>query len=407
MQVVDQAGSMVLIATIFWKPRVPRSRAAHTLAMPPLAMGNTAKATVPVAAAASDDFGLQSLDLRYTKVSGMGEQFEFVEGTLPLDIAKETGQSWKGKGAIALGRLGLQPGDALVYRVVARDRRPGDGGSASSDTFFIEVAGPGQVALEGFELPPDRERYALSQQMIVLKIQRLRAREAAMARDAVQQETTSIAAEQRAVRANFIFLMGGQVEDEEQEAEQSHEIQEGRLENSARREINSAIQYMSHAEQALIAVDSGTGLAAGQGRGRRVQRAFGRNRYFLRTLPVRSRVDPSRRLTGELKEASNWRRELDPAAVDRRTGEARRILSRLLAAMPESVEQRRKARTRSAALGEEALAVDPASAEWQEISQALRELGSSIAMKQAVNPPTGGRWERASRCWWLPPRSHR
>ena len=43
-------------------------------------------------------------------------------------------------------------------------------GSPSSDTFFIEIAGPGQVALAGFELPPDRERYALSQQMIVLKL---------------------------------------------------------------------------------------------------------------------------------------------------------------------------------------------------------------------------------------------
>ena len=329
------------------------------------------KATIPLAASATDDFGLQSLDLRYTKVSGSGEQFQFVEGTLPLDVTRESNQSWKGKGAIALGPLGLQPGDALVYRVVARDRRPGGGGVSSSDSFFIEVAGPGQVALEGFDLPPDRVRYALSQQMIVLKIQRLRAREASMARDAVQQQTALIAAEQRAVRANFVFLMGGQVEDEEQEAEQSHEIQEGRLENSARREINTAIQYMSHAEQALVAVDSGKALPPAKSAVDALQRAFGRNRYFLRTLPVRSRVDPSRRLSGDLKEASGWRRDIDRVEVDRTTREARRFLSRLLALARTIDERGHVSPAVFNGLAEEALAVDPASPQWQNIARMI------------------------------------
>ena len=76
----------------------------------------------------------------------------------------------------------------MIYRIVGRDERPGDAGLASSETFFIEVAGPGQVALAGFELPPDRERYALSQQMIVLKLERLRAREKTLDRATLEQE---------------------------------------------------------------------------------------------------------------------------------------------------------------------------------------------------------------------------
>ena len=144
----------------------------------------------------------------------------------------------------------------MIYRIVGRDERPGDAGLASSETFFIEVAGPGQVALEGFELPPDRERYALSQQMIVLKLERLRAREQTIDRATLEQEVGNIAAEQRAVRANFMFLMGGQVEDEEEEAEHSHEIQEGRLENTARREIVDAIQHMGRVEVGLAAVNT-------------------------------------------------------------------------------------------------------------------------------------------------------
>ena len=196
-----------------------------------------AKPVIALAAGATDDFGLQSLELRYTKVSGSGEQFEFKEGTLPLAIARSSPREWKATAELALSRIGLEPGDAMIYRVVGRDERPGDAGAASSETFFIEVAGPGQVALAGFELPPDRERYALSQQMIVLKLERLRAREKGLDRSVLEQEVGNLAAEQRAVRANFVFLMGGQIEDEEAEAEHSHEIQEGRLENTARREI--------------------------------------------------------------------------------------------------------------------------------------------------------------------------
>ncbi len=92
--------------------------------------------------------------------------------------------------------------------------------------------------------------------MIVLKLERLRAREKTLDRATLEQEVGNIAAEQRAVRANFVFLMGGQVEDEEAEAEHSHEIQEGRLENTARREIIDAIQYMGKVEIGLAAIST-------------------------------------------------------------------------------------------------------------------------------------------------------
>ncbi len=142
------------------------------------------------------------------------------------------------------------------------------------------MAGPGQVALAGFELPPDRERYALSQQMIVLKLERLRAREKTLDRATLEQEVGNISAEQRAVRANFVFLMGGHVEDEEAEAEHSHEIQEGRLENTARREIVDAIQHMGKVEVGLAAINTTAALPPARAAVEALQRAFGRNRYI-------------------------------------------------------------------------------------------------------------------------------
>jgi len=344
-----------------------------------------AKTPVAVAASASDDFGVHSLEIRYTKVSGTGEQFEFEEGTLPVTVTRESDVAWKAGGQIPIASLKLEPGDALVYRAVARDGRPDGRGLATSDTFFIEIAGPGQVALEGFEMPPDQERSALSQQMIVLKIQRLRVRERTMPPAALAEATASIAAEQRAVRANFIFLMGGHVEDEEVEAEQSNEIQEGRLQNAARDDVNRAITHMSRAEQALVAVDTASALAAARAAVDALQRAFGRSRYILRTIPVQSRVDPSRRLTGELSGAGDWRRDLEPPTTDRETGEARNLLSRML----DVASAVRAGRTLDPAvftsLAEQALAIDPGAAAWQDVARRLEAVRHSAPARDTTS----------------------
>lgn len=334
---------------------------------------------IPLLASATDDFALQSLEIKYTKVSGSGEQFEFEEGTLPLAVTRNSDQSWRGSARLAIDSLNMEPGDALVYRAVGRDRRPGEAGVATSDTFFVEIQGPGHVALDGIEMPPDEQRYALSQQMVVLKIERLRARQRSMPRADLEEASASIAAEQRSVRANFIFLMGGHVEDEFEEAEQSHEIQEGRLENSARKEISEAIHQMTLAEQGLTAIDTGRALPPAKAAVEALQRAFGRNRYILRTLAARSRIDPSRRLSGELDDASDWQRDVSPAALDRITREARALLAQTL-------EMARALRTggevapaRVGALAEQALRIDPGSAEWQSASGLLIRLRDGIA----------------------------
>jgi len=356
-----------------------------------------ARGQVALSVLAGDDFGLASLSLAYTKVSGSGEQFEFSEGSLPLTIARASDRAWQATGTFDLPSLKLEPGDSVVYHAVAVDARPGGLGSSSSDTFFVEIAGPGQVALPGFELPPDRERYALSQQMILLKLQRLRAREATLSREALTQEVDGLSAEQRSVRANFIFLMGGSVEDEEEEAAQSNEIQEGRLENSARHEISTAIRFMSEVETALGAVNTGAALPPAKSAVEALQRAFGRNRYFLKTLAERSRIDPSRRLTGDLKEASDWRRLLAPATDDPKTRDARLLLSRVLDLTPANGPPPASAAPAVGRLAEEALAIDPSSADWQKISASLTRLRDTLvsandpdavrrAVRDTVNP---------------------
>jgi hypothetical protein len=287
--------------------------------------------SIPIAAEAIDDLALRSFELRYTVVSGSGEQFSFTEGSMPATMTRGSDRAWRIETRLSPAQLKLEPGDALIYRAVAADRRPGDAGLASSDTFFVEIAGPGDVALAGVEMPPDKERYALSEAMIVLKIERLQARERSMARPAIEEAAGNIAAEQRAVRANFIFLLGGEIQDEEVEAETSSEISEGRFANKARQEIVSATVLMGRVERALAAASTKEALPLAREAVRALQRAFGHSRYLLRALPARARIDPARRGSGDLASAAGWTRALAPPAADPETEVARTALMDLIA----------------------------------------------------------------------------
>ena len=101
------------------------------------------------------------------------------------------------------------------------------------------------------------------------------------------------------IRAEVVFLSGGEIQDELEEAEQSHELQEGRLENAGRAEMLKAINEMSRAEALLNGEDTARALVSERAALAALQRAFDRQRYFLRTMAERSRIDPARRLTGD------------------------------------------------------------------------------------------------------------
>jgi len=236
------------------------------------------------------------------------------------------------------------------------------------------------VPLEGVEMPPEQERYALSQQMIVLKIRRLRERERGLPPAALEEQAGAIAAEQRSVRANFVFLMGGHVEDEEEEAEQSHEIQEGRLENSSRRDISRAVSHMTNAEQGLTARNTVAALQAATQAVEALQRAFGKNRYILRTLASRTTLDPSRRLTGARDDAERRVRTVATPTGDADAQRARELLVRVLDLLAQTPPREPvNVLPQLSEVAEAALAVAPGDRSWQETSAAVLRLRGRIS----------------------------
>src|SRR4029077_4552001 len=157
-------------------------------------------ARIAFEARATDDFGLRALTLRFTKVSGSGEQFDFQDGEIPLAITRDSARQWRGAASRSLAELQLKEGDMLVYRAVAADSRPGDG-SASSDAFFIEISKLGAAAGDAFTLPEEETRYALSQQMLIINTERLIQRQPTIAASELADASLNLAVEQRMIRA--------------------------------------------------------------------------------------------------------------------------------------------------------------------------------------------------------------
>lgn len=297
-------------------------------------------AVIDLTVESDDDLGLATLQLRYTRVAGSGERFTFDEGTVPLTITRTNARAWKGSGRLSLAALKLTPGDMVVYRAVATDRRPGSP-TTESDAFIAEIIAPGGDAAAGFAIDPEQERYAVSQAMVVLKTERLIARMGSMPADSVLAASMELAVEQRKVRAEFVFMMGGELLDErgheghlddlgeEAEAEAEDDILAGRLENQGRAALMRAIRSMSRASTALNVAQLTDALASEKSALAQLELAFSRARIILRALAEREALDLTRRLSGDLGDARTSQRAVATPEADARTAALRTALSEL------------------------------------------------------------------------------
>ena len=341
------------------------------------------KGRVPIAIESRDDLGLSSLVLRYTKASGGGENVSFSEGDVPLRINRASDQHWQAEASLALDTLGLADGDIVVYRAIARDTNP-NGTPVQSDQYLIEIGKNAAIADAGFSLPTEEKKYAISQQMVIYKTEQLLAArlrqgsgEASPAEGAFLEQSRNIAMEQRMVRAEVVFLGGGEVEDEVEEAAKSDELTEGRLQNTGRAEMLRAINAMSRAEAQLNDGRAREALPIEREALAHLERALDRRRFFLRTLPDRSRIDTARRLTGARGDARSWNRGQREHPVGDGRDQLRVAMRalRFFAANPDGV---------NASLAAPIAAIDPASRELQNAAVAIAAASTDAARIEAV-----------------------
>jgi hypothetical protein len=350
-------------------------------------------------ARATDDFGLRALALRYTKVTGSGENYEFQEGEIPLAVKHAGSRDWSGSASRSLADLGLKDGDMLVYRAVATDGRPGDG-SAASDAFIIEISRLGVGAGDAFTLPEEESKYALSQQMLIVKTERLHRQRGSLSPEALTEQALNLAVEQRMIRAEFVFMLGGEINDEEVEAAQSVELQAGRLQNRGQRDLRVATIAMSQAEKLLTGSSTAEALVAERAAVTALQRAFSRDRYILRAMATRSPLDPARRLTGDLGEATGWRRSAADPPANRQAA----LLQDLLRGIAELAGS--DAAPRALVLAAEAIRIDPASASLRQAATELQRVADATdaaSRATALAAATAGAAAEARRAQADPP----
>src|SRR6185312_7648484 len=130
-------------------------------------------------------------------------------------------------------------------------------------------------------------------------------------------------------------------------------------------------------DEALGAVSTSEALPPAREAARALQRAFGHNRYLLRALPTRARIDPARRLIGDRTSAADWQRALAPEDADASRRAAEEALAALVGLSSrvsvDVASQSADARTQTAddlaTLAERILRIDPASADVQQASR--------------------------------------
>jgi len=168
-------------------------------------------------------------------------------------------------------------------------------------------------------------------------------------------------------------------------------LQAGRLQNRGQRDLRAATIAMSQAEKLLTGASTAEALVAERAAVTALQRAFSRDRYILRALATRSQLDPARRLTGSLGEASGWRRVAPDTPANRRTALLQDLLKGIaeltVRPRPDTTETLKPdateaasgipvvagfSRTHALVLAEEAIRLDPASASMRQAATALQ-----------------------------------
>lgn len=159
---------------------------------------------VPIRATAADDYGMGDFFLTWSRTRGSGESFEYVDGRWAFARVSRAQKTAAGSLDLDLAALQLQPGDVIHVRAVARDRNTVTGpGESVSRTRVIRVARPEEMdevnTDVGFpmELP---DNPLLSQRMLILRTERLRARIRGISAGELREQSADIGHEQSRLR---------------------------------------------------------------------------------------------------------------------------------------------------------------------------------------------------------------
>ncbi len=313
---------------------------------------------VPVRWTARDDLGLADVTLKYIKSRGEGDAAQFTNGVVaPGSVERGSVREWRGAASLDLVRLGMQPGDTLVYWLEARDRNPNANNLGRSATLAIAIIAPEPVKLNLGDLGPNEiGRFLLSQRMIIIHTEKLHNERARLTREELNRRAQDIASEQREFKNSFndFIRLEGAGEDKgeansvapESVEEQAREAADERTDVHMHgipeppqgtpdnvRDMIYAIRAMWDAEDALSLSDTAKALVSEREALTRLKRAQLAVRYvppvFARSKPI----DLKRRYAGELNEIKTRLEKLARRAASKESASLRGALADAYAAL--------------------------------------------------------------------------
>lgn len=212
---------------------------------------------IALSAEARDDYGITQGAFEYIVTSGAGEQFTFRQGVLGARAGGGASRL-ELNATFALDSMELGPGDVVHLRAVARDANAVTGQATGvSETRAIRIARRGEhdsLAIEGAP-PPEPDRAALSQRMLILLAEALEARRPRLNRATVIGESRSLARDQARLRrlvGEIIFTRLG----DEDSGEHAHGPGDGH------EHTDEEIERLFSPESLLAAADRATGARA-------------------------------------------------------------------------------------------------------------------------------------------------
>lgn len=204
---------------------------------------------ISIAADASDDLGLASANFEFIVSSGGGETFTFKSGTISGGLVN--GNSAALVGVLNIDSLKLNPGDIIHLRAVARDRNNVTGpGMGASETRTLRIARADEydsVAVDAAP-PPEPEKNALSQRMLLMTAQALQKKRPKISQGQLVSESRSIALDQTRLRkrvGQIVFQRLGEGDGEEGDA------------------LDKRLDKLANADSLLAAAERASGITAG------------------------------------------------------------------------------------------------------------------------------------------------
>lgn len=177
---------------------------------------------VPLEARAIDDYGLANGEFDVVVSSGGGENFTFRNATIGATAL--TGRDATFRGSLDLDGLHLGPGDIVQLRAVARDGNSVGGpalGVSETRTWRVARADEYDSVAVDAAPPPDLDKNALSQRMLLMLAQGLETRRGRLAHGTFVNESRAIAVDQTQLRkrvGQIVFQRLGESEGEEGDA---------------------------------------------------------------------------------------------------------------------------------------------------------------------------------------------